>query len=86
MEEIEFKIIKGVIEQNAKVYFEKYGENPRFIKMPEYMLEVLKQKLIEIATCYERQYEDEDLEEFSFMGMKVCPTKSINMLDEIEVF
>ena len=84
MEEIEFKIIKGVIEEKAKVYFEKYGENPRFIKMPEYMLEVLKQKLIEITTCHKRPYED--LEEFSFMGMKVCPTKSINMLDEIEVF
>ncbi len=84
MEEIEFKIIRGVIEEKAKVYFEKYSENPRFIKMPEYMLEVLKQKLIEIATCYELHYED--LEEFSFMGMKVCPTKSINILDEIEVF
>ena len=84
MEDIEFKIIKGVVIEKAKVYFEKYNENPRFIKMPEYMLEVLKQKLIETVNYYERTYED--LEEFSFMGMKVCPTKSINMFDEIEVF
>ncbi len=56
-------------------FISKYHLYPNFVKMPEWVVSVLKENSVIQSCCATR-----------FRGLIVCPTPSIETISEIEVF
>jgi hypothetical protein len=65
----------------------RYDERPRYIKVPIWVLITLKDYAKELLTNFNyKELELEENEDFTVYGLKVCPTITIQRLDEMEVF
>lgn len=76
------RAIEGVL---IPEFFEKYGERPRFIKMPICVSNMLREYAQEMLTNFNYKELDEK-EDFIVFGLKVCPTITIQAINEMEVF
>ena len=65
-------------------YFEEYHQEPRFIKMPIWVYVLLQQFTRQIIGFYERIENGETIP--MYMGLQICDTRSIDKIEDIEVF
>lgn len=89
-EKINKRIIKDSIEHlelhcivNNRIhdYVSKYHSYPKYIKLPLWIFDCLKQTMCEVDLKI-----DYKTGEFTFFNLKVCETVSIEKVEEIEVF
>lgn len=78
-------IILRSIECLINGFMHIYDERPRYIKVPIWVLIKLKEYAKELLTTFNYK-ELEENEDFTIYGLKVCPTITIQRLDEMEVF
>lgn len=64
-------------------YYEKYGEKPRYIKVPIWVWVLLRENCYRILG-YSPKMDENDYDKYR--GLLVCPTKSIETTEQIEVF
>lgn len=65
-------------------YFEEYHQEPRFIKMPIWVYVLLQQFTRQIVGFYERIEDEKTIP--MYMGLQICETRSIDKIEDIEVF
>lgn len=65
-------------------YYEKYREEPRFIKLPIWVYILLKQYTQQLIGYYEMIVDDKTIP--TYMGLIICDTRSISEIEDIEVF
>ena len=65
-------------------YFEKYHQEPRYIKMPVWVYVLLEHFTRQIIGFSERIEHGETIP--MYMGLQICSTISIDKLEDIEVF
>ena len=80
----EFEVIENTIQNKIVSYIEKYLQSPNFLKVPYWVYESMKKKFAMLMTRNIRI--DYQREVVTYKGLVICPTISIEMLDEIEVF
>ena len=78
---IEYLKLQRIVNIRIHDYVEKYYHYPKYIKMPLWIFDCLKQTMRE-----ENLKIDYKIGEFTFLGLKVCETVSIEKAEEIEVF
>lgn len=82
---MEEDIIIEVI-QTLRTDFEyRYNEEPRFVKVPLWIFRKLKDYAQELLTNFNYEELDEK-EDFRIFNLLICPTITIQRLDEMEVF
>lgn len=82
MEEIDIMDLVKIIKEKNYKYFDKYNTLAKYIKMPYWLLEILKQKMVQLSTM-KIDYETGNIK---FLGLIICETMSITKIEEIEVF
>lgn len=78
---IEYSELRCIVNSKIHDYVSKYHNYPKYIKLPLWMFESLKQAMREADLKI-----DYKTEEFIFFNLKVCETVSIEKAEEIEVF
>lgn len=87
MKEKTAELIIEILRNKINDFVEKYDEKPRYIKVPIWVLILLRDYAREMVTNF--IYIEDELEEkddFTFCGLKVCSTITIRSVEEIEVF
>ena len=74
---IEYLELQCIVNNRIHDYISKYHNYPKYIKLPLWIFECLKQTMCEV---------DYKTEEFTFFNLKICETVSIEKAEEIEVF
>lgn len=65
-------------------YYEKYHQEPRFIKLPIWVYILLRAYSQRLIGFYEIEKEGQPIP--TYMGMQICDTISIENIKDIEVF
>ena len=78
--------INNIIIQKEFEYMDKYKDEPKFLKIPLFVYELMKSYFARYLTNQNLINVDHDKEIVTFRGMVICPTVSIQTIDEIEVF
>ena len=78
---IEYLELQCIVNNRIHEYVAKYHNYPKYIKLPLWIFECLKQTMCEVDLKI-----DYKTEEFTFFNLKVCETISIEKVEEIEVF
>ena len=78
---IEYLELQCIVNNRIHDYVAKYHKYPKYIKLPLWIFECLKQTMCEVDLKI-----DYKTEEFTFFNLKVCETISIEKVEEIEVF
>ena len=78
---IEYLELQYIVNNRIDDYISKYHNYPKYIKLPLWIFECLKQIVCEVDLKI-----DYKTEEFTFFNLKVCETVSIEKPEEIEVF
>ena len=78
---IEYLELQCIVNNRIHDYISKYHNYPKYIKIPLWIFECLKQTMCEVDLKI-----DYKTEEFTFFNLKVCETVSIEKTEEIEVF
>ncbi len=78
---IEYLELQCIVNNRIHDYVSKYHNYPKYIKLPLWMFESLKQAMREGDLKI-----DYKTGEFIFFNLKVCGTVSIEKAEEIEVF
>lgn len=78
---IEYLELQCIVNNRIHDYVAKYHNYPKYIKLPLWIFDCLKQTMYEIDLKIDYQ-----TGEFTFFNLKVCETVSIEKLEEIEVF
>lgn len=78
---IEYLELQCIVNNRIHDYVAKYHSYPKYIKLPLWIFECLKQTMCEIDLKI-----DYKTEEFTFFNLRVCKTVSIEKAEEIEVF
>ena len=81
----EDEILRAIEDVLIPEFLEKYTERPRFIKMPIWASNKLREYAQEMLTNFNYKELDEN-EDFTVFGLKVCPTITIQAINEMEVF
>ena len=87
MKEKTAELIIEILRNKINDFVKEYDEEPRYIKVPIWVLISLRDYAREMMTNF--LYIEDELEEkndFTFCGLKVCPTITIRSVEEIEVF
>lgn len=79
---IEYLELQRIVNKKIHNYISKYNNYPKYIKLPLWIFEYLKQTMsaIDLKNGYKTT------EKFKFFNLKVCETISIEKAEEIEVF
>nr|DAD95991.1 MAG TPA: hypothetical protein [Myoviridae sp. ctSGm32]DAD98984.1 MAG TPA: hypothetical protein [Myoviridae sp. ctjs85] len=79
---IEYLELQRIVNKKIHNYISKYNNYPKYIKLPLWIFEYLKQTMsvIDLKNGYKTT------EKFKFFNLKVCETVSIEKAEEIEVF
>lgn len=79
---IEYLELQCIVNNRIHDYVAKYHSYPKYIKLPLWIFECLKQTMcvIDLKNGYKTT------EQFKFFNLKVCKTVSIEKAEEIEVF
>ena len=80
----EFILIENIIEDKTVNYIKKHLESPNFLKVPLWVYENMKIERVKLTTKNIRI--DYQKELVTYRGLVICPTISIEYIDEIEVF
>lgn len=73
--------------QTLKTDFQhRYNEEPRFVKVPLWVKIKLRDYVQELLTNFNYKELDEKKEDFRIFNLLICPTITIQRLDEMEVF
>ena len=80
--ELDLAKLEIVIHKKICEYLDKYLREPKYIKMPLWVVENLKRNMKNIST-FSIDYQTE---RFTYKGFIVCETISIERIEEIEVF
>lgn len=78
---IEYSELRRIVNTRIHDHVSKYHNYPKYIKLPLWIFECLKQTMCEVDLKI-----DYKTEEFKFFNLKVCETVSIEKTEEIEVF
>ena len=78
---IEYLELQCIVNNRIHDYISKYHNYPKYIKLPLWIFECLKQTMCEVDLKI-----DYKTGEITFFNLKVCETVSIEKLEEIEVF
>lgn len=78
---IEYLELHCIVNNRIHDYVSKYYSYPKYIKLPLWIFECLKQTMCEVDLKI-----DYKTGEFTFFNLKVCETVSIEKVEEIEVF
>jgi hypothetical protein len=78
---IEYSELQCIVNNRIHDYVSKYHSYPKYIKLPLWIFDGLKEIMCEIDLKM-----DYKTEEFTFFNLKVCETVSIEKIEEIEVF
>ena len=78
---IEYLELECIVNNRIHDYVSKYHNYPKYIKLPLWIFDCLKQAMCELDLKI-----DYKTEEFTFFNLKVCETVSIEKPEEIEVF
>ena len=79
---IEYLELQRIVNKKIHNYISKYNNYPKYIKLPLWIFEYLKQtkSVIDLKNGYKTT------EKFKFFNLKICETVSIEKAEEIEVF
>lgn len=79
---IEYLELQRIVNKKIHNYISKFHNYPKYIKLPLWIFEYLKQTMcvIDLKNGYKTT------EKFKFFNLKVCETVSIEKAEEIEVF
>lgn len=80
--EIEFTEIEVIINNKIKDFVKKYNQYPRYLKIPLWISNCMKQRMRKIVSC-KIDYETGNL---LYRNLMVCETIAIEKAEEIEVF
>lgn len=80
--ELDLTELETVIHKKICEYLDKYLREPKYIKMPLWVFDMLKRRMKDIATFYI----DYQTERFTYKGLIICETITIEKVEEIEVF
>lgn len=78
---IEYSELECIVNNRIDDYIFKYHNYPKYIKLPLWLFECLKQRMCAVDLKI-----DYRTGEFTFFNLKVCETSSIEKPEEIEVF
>lgn len=78
---IEYLELQNIVNNRIHDYISKYYDYPKYIKLPSWIFDCLKQTMCELDLKIDYQ-----TGEFIFFNLKVCETVSIEKMEEIEVF
>lgn len=78
---IKYLELECIVNNRIHDYVLKYHSYPKYIKLPLWIFDCLKQTMCEIDLKMYYQ-----TGEFTFFNLKVCETVSIEKAEEIEVF
>lgn len=78
---IEYLELQCIVNNRIHDYVSKYHNYPKYIKLPLWIFDCLKQTMCEVDLKI-----DYKTEEFTLFNLKVCETVSIEKAEEIEVF
>lgn len=78
---IEYLELQCIVNNRIHDYVSKYHNYPKYIKLPLWIFDGLKQTMCELDLKIDYQ-----TGEFTFFNLKVCETVSIEKMEEIEVF
>lgn len=78
---IEYWELQVIVNNRIHDYVLKYHNYPKYIKLPLWIFDCLKQTMDEVNLKL-----DYKTREFTFFNLKVCETVSIEKAEEIEVF
>ena len=78
---IKYLELQCIVNNRIHDYISKYHNYPKYIKLPLWIFDCLKQTMCEVDLKI-----DYKTEEFRFFNLKVCETVSIEKPEEIEVF
>ena len=81
-EEIDLANLETIIHNKICEYLNKYLREPKYIKIPLWVFDILKRRMKDISTFYI----DYQTERFTYKGFIICETISIEKIEEIEVF
>lgn len=79
--EIDLRQLEVIIHNKIHEYIYKYRNNPKYIKLPLWIFNYLKQLMGKVDMKLNYQ-----TEQFEYYGLIVCETISIEKTEEIEVF
>lgn len=85
LERIEYMELEKIIHNKIRDYICKYLETPNYIKMPIWVFECLNTAFRNMITNGNIRIDYGD-GLIKYRGLIICPTKSIQHADEIEVF
>lgn len=78
---IDYLELQRIVNNRILNYVSKYHSYPKYVKLPLWIFDCLKQTMGEIDLKMDYQ-----TGEFTFFNLKVCETVSIEKTEEIEVF
>ncbi len=73
--------LQSIVNNRIYDFVSEYHQYPRYIKLPLWIFEALKQAVSEVDL--KKNYKTD---EFTFYNLKVCETTSIDKIEQIEVF
>ena len=79
-----FILINSIVLEKEFEYMEKYHKSPNYLKVPLFVYEIMKEQYRELLTSNLSTNYKNEVE--TFRGMILCPTVSIERVEEIEVF
>ncbi len=79
--ELELQKLEKVVNNKIYDFVSEYHQYPRYIKLPLWVFEALKQTMSEVDL--KKNYQTD---EFTLYNLKVCETTSINKIEQMEVF
>ena len=82
VERIELEKIEGIIRQKINEFVEKYDKYPKYLKLPLWISNCMKQKMRDM----QHLNLDYNTELLLYRDLAVCETISISEPEEMEVF
>lgn len=82
--ELNVNRLTDIVSDLKWTYFEKYHIEPKFIKIPVWVYVLLRQYTRQLIGYYEIAEEGKTIP--TYMGLQICETKSIDKIEDIEVF
>ena len=76
---VDLNALAATIQELKWNYFEKYHIEPKYIKMPVWLVVLLEHHCRQLI-CFNKD------EPITYMGFKICETYSIDYIHEIDVF
>lgn len=83
---IKYWELQCIVNNRIHDYISKYYNYPKYIKIPLWIFDCLKQTMCEDSMYEVDLKKDYQTGEFTFFNLKICETVSIEKAEEIEVF